>query len=200
MSTKPFPAERSPWRRALFALLAVFALCCSFTAAGQVAAEALLLVARPQIQDSLFAQSVVLVTRHGRSPPLGVIVNRPLPREESGDRNPPTYYLGGPVATQRFAYLYRTGRPGLTEQMVLRLGDDVFFGISGTIPEELRSQPATIPHKLFRGFASWGHGQLEREIARGDWLILPFDADTALRNDVDTLWQELLSRASSRSI
>lgn len=192
-----FLAAPSSWLRTL---LAAFTLCCSFSANSQTSAEALLLVARPQVHDSLFARSVVLVTRHGRSPPLGVIVNRPLPREQGDATNSPGFYLGGPVATQRFAYFYRSKHAGLKERMVLRLGDDAFFGISGAIPEELRSNPATIPHKLFRGFASWGHGQLEQEIARGDWLVLPFDADAVLRKDVDTMWQELLSRASSRSI
>ncbi|MBI2308497.1 MAG: YqgE/AlgH family protein [Rhodocyclales bacterium] len=188
---------RSLWRFATFALLAV---CCSLTASAQVGAEALLLVARPQLEDGLFAKSVVLVTRHGRSPPLGVIVNRPLPKEQGSERTAPTIYLGGPVATQRFAYLYRTKRPGLSGQMVLRLGEDAFFGISAAIPAELQKEPPPVPRKLFRGFASWGHGQLEQEIARGDWLVLPFDADIALRERVDTMWQELLSLASSRSI
>ncbi|MFC5302665.1 YqgE/AlgH family protein [Azospira restricta] len=192
-----FPVERRPWRRVAFA---VFAMCCAFSAAAQVTAEALFLVATPQVRDSLFAESVVLVTRHGRSPPLGVIVNRPLPRDESEDRKSPGLYLGGPVATHRFAYLYRSKRAGLAEQMVLRLGKDMFFGIGAAIPAELQKDSLAVPRKLFRGFSSWAHGQLEQEIARGDWLVLPFDADVALRDDVNTLWQEMLSRASSRSI
>lgn len=194
------PILRPPWRYAVFAVLAALAWCCSLAANAQVKAEALLLVARPQIQDGLFAQSVVLVTRHGRSPPLGVIINRPLPRERDSERKTPGFYLGGPVATERFAYLYRSKRPGLAEQMVLHLGDDTYFGISATLPAELKKEPPAVPRKLFRGFSSWGHGQLELEVARGDWLVLPFDAETAFRENVETMWEELLSRASSRSI
>ncbi|HET6718638.1 MAG TPA: YqgE/AlgH family protein, partial [Rhodocyclaceae bacterium] len=45
---------------------------------AQIDGKSILLVASTQMQDPRFKRTVILVTRHGRSPPLGVIINRPL--------------------------------------------------------------------------------------------------------------------------
>lgn len=175
---------------------------------AQQATTSLLLVARQQMRDALFAQSVVLVTRHGRSRPMGVILNKPTDikfgLEEGPDKGVATthtLYRGGPVSPHVTVYLYKdptVERPSARRDL-LDLGGGLFMGMGSAVPGALLRQPE-IRLKAFQGFSSWAHGQLEAEISRGDWLVLPFDAELALRGDVSRLWEELIAKASQRRI
>jgi putative transcriptional regulator len=44
------------------------------------------------------------------------------------------------------------------------------------------------------GYAGWGAGQLEGEIARGDWFNVPADEQLIFDEDLKTIW----SRASDK--
>lgn len=187
----------------LFALAAAYA----FPVLAQQDATTLLLVARPHVRDPLFAQSVVLVTRHGRSRPMGVILNKPsnirfaLPSEKNQDTEPGhVLYLGGPVSPQVTIYLFRDDLPPNGGNSLLRLGGGVYLGMGREVPNSLLERKTRSDLKAFRGFASWSHGQLEQEISRGNWLVLPFDPAIALQGETSQMWNELLARASQRRI
>jgi putative transcriptional regulator len=51
--------------------------------------------------------------------------------------------------------------------------------------------------RLFAGYAGWAPGQLDGELARGDWWTVKADVDTIFRKNTDTLWDELSRRAQS---
>ena len=174
---------------------------------AQQDATTLLLVARQQLRDPLFAQSVVLVTRHGRSRPMGVILNKPsnikfsLPsgkREAVGHVH--VLYLGGPVSQQVTIYLFKEDVHPDGGGNLLSLGGGLYLGMGREVPNSLLERKTPAELKAFRGFASWSHGQLEQEISRGDWLVLPFDPAIVLQGDTSQLWSELLARASQRRI
>lgn len=168
----------------------------------------LFLVAGAQMRDPSFSESVVLVTRHGRSEPMGVILNKPsnvkfgLPGEKGGKATPGhVLHFGGPVSPQMMVYLFKdelNEAAGMGN--VLRLGGGLFMGMGRQIPLALLMQMAPTEFRVFSGFASWGPGQLENEIARGEWLVLPFDPAIPLQGDTSRLWEELLARASQRKI
>lgn len=191
-------ATFSPARFCRRALL-ILALLVPLPALAQLAAEAMLLVATPKLRDAFFARTVVLVTRHDRAPPLGVILNRQIVLRDT-DHPDRKINFGGPVSPERFAYLFRGEPPPALKSQFLKLPDAWHFGIASAAPDDLLKAPAVTGAKVFRGFSGWSPGQLEHEIARGDWLLLPFDASLILREDGDALWRELLARASSRSI
>jgi len=44
------------------------------------------------------------------------------------------------------------------------------------------------------GYAGWGAGQLEGEIARHDWFTAAADPDLVFDADRDTVWQTALAR------
>jgi uncharacterized membrane protein len=50
--------------------------------------------------------------------------------------------------------------------------------------------------RVFRGFASWAPDQLESEIDRGDWHLLPVDADVLFNEAPDGMWLKLWRRAT----
>ncbi|NJD26241.1 MAG: YqgE/AlgH family protein [Betaproteobacteria bacterium] len=173
--------------------------------AQQLDSHALLLVATPQLRDPIFAESVVLVTRHGRSRPMGVILNKPSayrfgaaePGRE-GRRDSYAVFLGGPVMPQSLVFVFRGDERNLGRRDLLNLGDGYFMGMGPGVGDSLLGGAPPAALKVFAGLSSWGQGQLEAEISRGDWLLLPFDPAAVMQIDTGKLWQELLARASER--
>jgi putative transcriptional regulator len=50
--------------------------------------------------------------------------------------------------------------------------------------------------RAYAGYAGWGAGQLDNEVARGDWHIAPADADTVFASKPADIWKRLIERAS----
>ena len=48
--------------------------------------------------------------------------------------------------------------------------------------------------RVFHGYAGWGPGQLDAELARDDWFVAPAGVDDIFDPDADELWQRVLSR------
>ena len=46
--------------------------------------------------------------------------------------------------------------------------------------------------RIFLGYAGWGAGQLEAEIASGAWLVVPFDAGLVFDRPHEELWEEAI--------
>ena len=90
------------------------------------------------------------------------------------------------MARNLLLMLLRTkGRP----ENATHVFDDVY--LTGNF-EALRGAVgnADARFRVFAGHAGWAPGQLDAELARGDWLVVPADAD-AVFFDADRLWQQL---------
>ena len=167
----------------------------------------LLLIASERIEDPRFRQTVVLVIRHGgpRSGAIGVIINRPLRltlrQLFPGIPEPadfPSLHYGGPVSPENLVYLFRTAQS--VPQEVLQVHPRVYLAQSPQLLGRLLHREVAAERlQVFAGYAGWGPGQLEGEIRRGDWLLLPVGDDLLFRTAPRTLWKELHRRASLRS-
>jgi predicted enzyme related to lactoylglutathione lyase len=49
--------------------------------------------------------------------------------------------------------------------------------------------------RVYAGYAGWIEGQLEWEIGRGDWYLLPADEALIFRRDMTKLWPELFRKS-----
>ena len=47
---------------------------------------------------------------------------------------------------------------------------------------------------MFHGYAGWGPGQLDAELARDDWFVAPAGIDDIFDTDADELWRRVLAR------
>lgn len=193
-------------------LLLLFAGLISGQAGKAMAAEeaapnrSLLLIANEDMEDPRFRQTVVLVTRHGRSrSTIGVIVNRPtdirLDQVFSDFAQPLTahrLHYGGPVAQGQIVFLVRGD---VVPKAAITLADKLYISSDGQSLKRLLSNP-TPPDRLrvFDGFASWAPGQLEQELDRGDWYLLPVDADSVFGTPAAEIWERLLRRATQRMV
>ena len=167
-----------------------------------------LLVATPNLGDPNFERTVVLVLEHGEGA-LGVVLNRPsgldlaepLPEWARAAAHPPVVFIGGPVAPSAAVCLARLGADGGARGWQPVLGPSgPLSGMTGPVGTlDLDSDPdQTIPRldeiRVFAGYAGWGPGQLEAEIAAGGWFVVDADAADPLSPDPEALWSAVLRR------
>jgi putative transcriptional regulator len=46
--------------------------------------------------------------------------------------------------------------------------------------------------RILLGYAGWGPGQLETELAQGAWLVAPADASVLFESDVEAMWAQVV--------
>jgi putative transcriptional regulator len=163
-----------------------------------------LLVASPGLVDPNFAETVVLLLEGGTSGAIGVVVNRPsklelrsvLPDVKGLTDRADTVFLGGPVERSQLLLLVRAATPPKDS---LRVFEDVFVTASmEALSRAAEERSREVRFRLFAGYAGWGPGQLEMEIARGDWLIAPGDVERVFAAAPERIWSELVERESGR--
>lgn len=161
-----------------------------------------LLVATPELSDPNFERTVVLLLEHTPEGAVGVVLNRPSGAslsEAGADWNgwdafaapPEVVFVGGPVS--RTAVIAVAGvTDGKLDGFQPVLGD--LLGIV-----DLSAEPTGVGAvRLFAGYAGWGSGQLEGEIAAGGWFILDALASDPLSAEPEELWREVLRRQGGR--
>lgn len=144
------------------------------------------LIAMPHMADPNFAHTLIYLVEHNDQGAMGIVVNQPsglnladvleqLRPEQTADSGSITtpIYTGGPVQTDRGFVLHPSGH---TYQATLELGElalttsqDVLFAIADG------DGPAHAVIAL--GYAGWGAGQLEAELADNAWLTSPANAN-----------------------
>ena len=160
-----------------------------------------MLVASDGLPDPNFHRSVILLLEYDSSGALGVMLNRPteitldavLPEvpELKGRRE--TIFLGGPVARDRMILIVRAPKAPEPSARVL---DGLFITPSFDVLRELARGPRdNAPFRAFVGYAGWGPGQLDAEVSRGDWDVVPGDPSNVLAREPGKLWQQLHERA-----
>ena len=153
----------------------------------------MLLVAKPGMVDPNFSETVVLVTQTPDASTVGVILNRPTPQkhEKSGD----ALYFGGPVMREVLVALFRAERQ--PEAAAFHVLKGVYLTMHPQNIEPLLAQRAG-NYRLFTGFSGWAPGQLESELARDGWFVLPASAELVFRKDTSGMWEELVRKARGR--
>lgn len=170
-------------------------------AAELASGNSVLLVAAEEMKDPRFRQTVVLVTRHGRSrSTIGVIINRSLgvaldrvfPQAAQAAAH--RLHYGGPVAPGQIVFLVRADA---APTGAIAIGERLYFSSHrGSLLQLLALPTPATQLRVFNGFASWAQFQLESEIARGDWHVLPLDEDALLATPLEEMWPTLWRRAT----
>jgi putative transcriptional regulator len=156
-----------------------------------------LLVAGPALDDPNFRRAVVLVGEHGDDGAMGVVLNR-VSTVTVADAVPPIAALtgeddlvsiGGPVQPQAVVVLADFVDPTRAQALVV---DNVgFLPAEVDDPDEIGDLRSV---RVFAGYAGWGPGQLEGELAEGSWVVLPALTADVFTADPDGLWSKVLRR------
>jgi putative transcriptional regulator len=155
--------------------------------------NAILLIAKPDLLDPNFRETVVLVTQAADASTVGVILNRPSARkyEKTGD----TLYFGGPVMREVMVALFRAEQP--PEASAFPVLQGVYLTMHPRNIDQLLAQRAA-NYRLYSGFSGWAPGQLQSEMQRGGWYVLPASEALVFRKDTGGMWQELVRKARAR--
>jgi len=163
-----------------------------------------LLVAAPSMPDPRFAGTVIYMVDHDARGALGLIINRPLgagpmdklikglgidPGEATGDV---VLHYGGPVDSGGLFVLHSPDWRGAATMaspgpVAMTADTEVFRAVArGEGPKR---------RLVMVGYAGWGPGQLEREMARDDWMTAPADADFVFDENAAGKWERALAMA-----
>ena len=148
-----------------------------------------LLVASPALLDPNFYRAVVLLVEHNDEGAAGVILNRPSTRGPGDElpewlpllADPEVVFVGGPVEPRAAVGLAQTD------------GGEVLPGV-GMV--DLSAGPGGISSavRVFAGYAGWGPGQLEAELAEQAWVVLTAKPDDVFSPFPERLWRQVLQR------
>ena len=183
--------------RALCALLVLCGSSWSTLADDAKRVTAIFLVARAELPDPRFKDSVVLVMNQMRPVPVGVIINKPtritvsqlFPELPHLARLDDKVYFGGPVDVQALSFIFRAAKPPDDVTEVL---DGVYFSTNSELLRELLGRDKPVEGlRLFVGYASWAPGQLEGEVSNGDWNLAPANASAIFDGKPERRWLEL---------
>ena len=169
-------------------------------AASERPARGMFLVAEPDLRDPNFARSVVLLIDYGEHGANGVIVNRRtearltdlLPEIEEKKGAEGRVFLGGPVSPEGVLVLLRSGEPPEGSQPVFA---DVYASARRDLLEQLIQGGGTF--RVYAGHAGWAPGQLDWEILRGGWALVPADADAVFDEEPNEVWNRMREWATS---
>ena len=159
-----------------------------------------LLVAKPGLVDPNFRETVVLVTQSHDSSTVGVILNRPttlsarelLPDAPGVESYAEPVYSGGPVMRQTVVALFRS--ESVPPASAFHILKGIYLSMHPANIEPLFSRPGQ-RYRLYAGFAGWAPRQLESELERDGWYVLPASAALVFRKDTRGMWNELIEKA-----
>lgn len=163
-----------------------------------------LLVATPSIGDPRFDRTVILMCDHSAEHAMGIVINKPvdglrLPElfaqlgishpDDAPDR---AVLLGGPVDRDRGFVIHTTDYA--TADSTLPVCDGLSLTATKDVLEAIASASPPRRSLLALGYAGWGAGQLESELAANAWLVT--EPDEALIFDManEAKWQGALDR------
>ena len=155
-----------------------------------------LLVASPGLLDPNFKRTVVLITEHNEDGAAGLVLNRPsdavvselVPQLEPLVDDGEHVWVGGPVQPNGVLVLGEFLDPADAAVPL--------FGSLGfpSLEEPAEVVPLTTRRRIFAGYAGWGAGQLEDELAREDWILEEAQPDDAFTDAPEELWADVLRR------
>ena len=159
-----------------------------------------LLLSMPQMQDPNFARTVVLLCDYLPEGAFGLVLNRPsgAAARDMVRLSPPVVaandtplFIGGPVEPQR-GWMLLADPPGtdeyrtIVEGLYLSASMDLLRWVLEAYP-----QPRA---RVIAGYAGWGPGQLDDELAQSAWLMSEVELDLIFDVAPEAMWETAIRR------
>jgi putative transcriptional regulator len=162
-----------------------------------------LLIAAPSIGDPRFAHTVILMVRHDREGAFGIVINRPVGErpiaallEATGDNDSDVtgvvrVFAGGPVQPE-LGFVVHSAEYRRAE--TVDVDGRVAMTASRQILLDIGHNQGPEKSLFALGYAGWGPGQLEGELAHNDWFTAPAQPKLVFDDERDKLWDEAMAR------
>jgi putative transcriptional regulator len=161
-----------------------------------------LLVASEGMRDPRFRRSVIVLLKHDANGAFGIVINRPVGERPiaallagsgaDGKDLEATIqvFFGGPVQPQ-LGFVVHSAEYRLPETQT---AGEVAMTASKEVLRDIGQRRGPAKYLFALGYAGWGAGQLEGEIARGGWHTAPADRDLVFDAERSTVWEKALAR------
>jgi putative transcriptional regulator len=162
-----------------------------------------LLIASPNIGDPRFANTVILMVKHDKEGALGIVINRPVgeksiaslleaPGEDVSDiEGTLRVFAGGPVQPE-LGFVVHSAE--YRRDDTIDVDGRVAMTASRQILRDIGHHRGPEKTLFALGYAGWGPGQLEAELARHDWFTAPEEPKLIFDDDRANLWDDAMAR------
>jgi putative transcriptional regulator len=159
-----------------------------------------LLVSMPQLQDPNFARAVVLLCDYMPDGAFGLVLNRPTdlpastmvklePAVAGGNALP--LCIGGPVEPGR-GWILLADAPEEPEYRTIC--DGLYLSTSPVLLRRVLSASPAPRARVLAGYAGWGPGQLDKELATSSWLTTGVDPGLIFGVPAEQMWETAIRR------
>ncbi len=154
------------------------------------------------MRDPNFYQTVVLIVGHGSDGAMGVVVNRPsgltiaqaLEKHFEIPETGEMVHVGGPVERNALFVLHNAAELDGGETPII---DGLYVGNSPEtfeqVVERATDPESDLKYRVYFGCAGWAPDQLEGELSRNDWLVLPARSDYVFHSEPYSIWELAMS-------
>ena len=159
-----------------------------------------LLLSMPQLTDPNFKRTVVLLCEHGPDGAFGLVLNRKTDMAASSvvRLDPPVsidhgleLWIGGPVEPER-GWILMGDEPA--EASAVQICDGIYLSTSPDLLRRFLESPPPPRTRLLTGYAGWGAGQLDTELAASAWLTADVQVDLVFETDAPAMWETAIRR------
>ena len=156
------------------------------------------LLATPNIQDPLFASSVVYLCEHNEEGSMGMVINHPSDKTLSSiltqldipcdipEINDIPIYIGGPVRLEQGFVLHTSSEHW--DHSIL-IGDGIYLTSSRDLLEAIAAANGPDQFMVLLGLSGWSAGQLDQELRENAWLTSSSSRQITFNEDIDQKWQ-----------
>ena len=158
-----------------------------------------LLLSMPQMQDQNFERTVVLLCDHGTEGAFGLVLNRPTTTAAAEvvafdppieTTQGPLLWMGGPVEPQRGWILLGES---IDDEAQTEIAPGLYLSTSVELLRRI-IQATPSRTRVLTGYAGWGPGQLDDELAASAWLTVDVDAELIFDTPADEMWDRAIRR------
>lgn len=156
------------------------------------------LIAMPTLADPNFHRTVTYMCHHDEGGAMGIVINRPLElslgevlghmdiESTNPDVNAIQVLQGGPVQTERGFVIHELSGKW---DSVLEVSDEIGVATSRDILNAIAKGEGPAQAVVALGYAGWGAGQLEQEVADNAWLSTPIDKSIIFDQPYEARWE-----------
>jgi putative transcriptional regulator len=157
------------------------------------------LIAMPSLEDRNFKRTVTFVCEHSSEGAMGIVINRTtdlklgdiLKQLDIAITDPTLaaqpIFLGGPVQNNRGFVIHE---PLGNWESTLPVTDTIGVSTSRDILLAIAERRGPDRYLIALGYAGWGGGQLEREIAENSWLSGPANREILFELPLGSRWNK----------
>lgn len=162
-----------------------------------------LLVADPRLDDPNFDHTVVVMLEHDAEGALGVVINRPYGKAPTaellqrlgvgadGVGGETLLFYGGPVQPEA-GLVVHSADYALADTHAL--GSGLAVTSNPQILKDIAMGKGPRQAVPVLGYAGWGPGQLESELAQGAWFVIAADPALVFAANTAGIWEQAVGR------